>query len=170
MVFKIMPLAPKQHIRAGFCCGQESLDHDIQTQASQDLKKRVCTVFVCIDEPNMTVLGYYTLSAYTVTVTDLRNNFAQKLPRYPRLPATLLGRLAVTQTCKGQGLGKLLLIDALKKSWHTAQQVGSLAVIVEALDAPALNFYQKYGFQPFQQEPMKLYLPMQSIDKLFSPI
>jgi len=163
-----MPLVPKQHIHSGFCCGQKSLDDYIKKQASQDLKKRVCTVFVSIDEPDLTVLGYYTLSAYIVTVTDLQNNFAQKLPRYPRLPATLLGRLAVTQSYKGQGLGKLLVIDALKKSWQTAQPVGSLAVIVEALDAPALNFYQKYGFQPFQQESMKLYLPMQSIDKLFS--
>ncbi len=166
MAFKITHLASKRHIRSDFRCGQESLDTYIQKQASQDVKKRVSTVFVLINAPDLTVLGYYTLSSYTVRATDLEKSFAQKLPRYPALPATLLGRLAVDQAHKGQGLGELLLIDALKKSWEASQDVGSLAVIVQALDETALNFYLKYGFQAFRQEPMKLYLPMKSIKTL----
>ena len=168
MGFKITHLASKKHLRLDFCCGQDSLDTYLQKQASQDIKKRVSTVFILIDDPDPTVLGYYTLSSYTVKVKNLEERFAQKLPRYPELPATLLGRLAVDQAHKGQGLGELLLIDALKKSWEASQEVGSLAVIVQALDETALNFYLKYGFEPFRQEPMKLYLPMKSIKMLIN--
>jgi predicted GNAT family N-acyltransferase len=96
----------------------------------------------------------------------LEESFAKRLPRYPILPATLFGRLAVDNDEKGKRLGKLLLIDALKKSSDTAMQVASLAVIAEALDERALSFYTKYGFRQFNQEPMKLYLPMKSIEEL----
>lgn len=166
MVLKINLLDNSKHIRSSFCCGKESLDNYIHKQASQDLKKRVSTVFVLIDEPEMNVLAYYTLSSYTVDVADLTESFAKRLPRYPALPATLLGRLAVDNNQKGKRFGELLLIDALKKSLGAAMQVASLAVIAETLDEKALSFYIKYGFKQFNQKPMKLYLPMKSIEEL----
>jgi predicted GNAT family N-acyltransferase len=166
MVLKIDPLDSRKHIRSSFCCGQESLDHYIRKQASQDLKKRVSAIFVLIDEPESNVLAYYTLSSYTVDIAALDETFAKHLPRYPTLPATLLGRLAVDNKQKGKRLGELLLIDALKKSLEASTQVASLAMIVEALDESALSFYIKYGFQSFKQNPMKLYLPMKSIEEL----
>lgn len=119
-----------------------------------------------IDYPEINILAYYTLSAYTVNTTVLDEAFAKRLPRYPILPATLLGRLAVDNRQQGKRLGELLLIDALKKSLDTATQVASLAIIAEALDEQALSFYLKYGFQQFRQEPMNLYLPMKSVEKL----
>jgi predicted GNAT family N-acyltransferase len=168
MVLKIEPLNARQHIRSSFSCGKDSLDRYLQKQASQDIKKRVSTVFVLVDDPDLNVLAYYTLSAFTVDITVLDAAFAKRLPRYPQLPATLLGRLAVDNRQKGKGLGELILVDALRKSWATSQQIASLAVIVEALDEEAIQFYLKYGFQPFTQDPMKLYLPMKSIEKLFN--
>jgi predicted GNAT family N-acyltransferase len=160
MVLKIIPFDSRRHICSHFRCEKESLDNYILKQASQDLKRRVSTVFVLIDEPEMDVLGYYTLSSYTVAITVLDEAFAKKLPRYPVLPATLLGRLAVDNSQKGKRLGELLLgelllVDALKKSLDAAMHVSSLAVVAEALDDQALGFYLKYGFQQFRQEPMK---------------
>ena len=166
MTLTITPLDGRSHLRSDFHCGQESLDQYLQKQASQDVKKRVSTVFVLIDEPAIEVLAYYTLSAYTVDITALDEPFAKKLPRYPRLPATLLGRLAVDRRQKGKRLGELMLIDALKKALEASTQVASLAVIAEALDENAQRFYIKYGFQPFQHEPMKLYLPMKTVESL----
>ena len=166
MALKIEPLDRRKHIRSNFCCGKESLDRYIRERASQDLKRRISTVFVLIDEPELEILAYYTLSSYTVEIAELDRTLAKSLPRYPRLPATLLGRLAVDRTQQGKRLGKILLIDALAKSLATSVQVASLAVIVEALDEEALNFYLKYGFRQFQQETMKLYLPMKSIEEL----
>jgi GNAT superfamily N-acetyltransferase len=166
MVLKIEPLDSRRHNRSKFCCAKDSLDAYIRTQASQDLKKRIATVFVLIDYPETDVLAYYTLSSYTVDITALDEAFAKRLPRYPLLPATLLGRLAVDKTKRGQRYGELMLVDALKKSLDASVQVASLAVIAEALDEEAINFYLKYGFQPFKHEPMKLYLPIKSVEEL----
>jgi hypothetical protein len=102
MVIKIESLDSRKHDRSDFCCGKDSLDNYIRKQASQDLKKRVSTVFVLIDEPELNVLAYYTLSTYTVDISALDRAFAKRLPRYPQLPATLLGRLAVDRLCTGQ--------------------------------------------------------------------
>jgi len=166
MVLRIEPFDSRKHICSNFCCGKESLDNYIRKQASQDLKRRISTVFVLIDEPELNVLAYYTLSAYTVDITALDEAFAKRLPRYPQLPATLLGRLAVDDQQKGKRFGELMLIDALKKALNVSAQVASLAVIVEALDEVALNFYLKYGFQQFRQHSLKLYLPMKSVQEL----
>jgi GNAT superfamily N-acetyltransferase len=167
MVIKIESLDSRKHDRSDFCCGKDSLDNYIRKQASQDLKKRVSTVFVLIDEPELNVLAYYTLSTYTVDISALDRAFAKRLPRYPQLPATLLGRLAVDRRQTGKRYGELMLIDALHRALDASTQVASLAVIAEAKDATALNFYLKYGFQQFKVEPMKLYFPMKSIEELF---
>ena len=166
MVLKIEPLDSRRHVRSNFCCGKDSLDNYIRRQASQDLKRRVSTVFVLINDLEGNVLGYYTLSSYTVDITALDEAFAKRLPRYPRLPTTLLGRLAVDNQQKGKRFGELMLIDALKRALNASAQVASLAVIAEALDQKAVNFYGKYGFQQFQQNPMKLYFPMKSVEEL----
>jgi predicted GNAT family N-acyltransferase len=166
MTLRIEPLDGRKHVRSDFSCGKDSLDNYIHKQASQDLKRRVATVFVLIDDPEFNVLAYYTLSSFTVDITALNEAFAKPLPRYPLLPATLLGRLAVDNRQKGKRFGELLLIDALRKSLDVSTQVASLAVIAEALDEEALNFYTKYGFQQFKQHPMKLYFPMKSIEEL----
>lgn len=167
MVLTVEPLDSRRHLRSDFCCGKDSLDNYIRKQASQDAKKRVATIFVLIDHPEARVLAYYTLSAYTVNIAVLDQAFAKALPRYPLLPSVLLGRLAVDNRQQGKGLGELVLIDALKKSLDATRQIGALAVIAEALDQKAMDFYIKYGFQPFRQVPMKLYLPMKSIERMF---
>jgi GNAT superfamily N-acetyltransferase len=166
MALKIEPLDSRKHDRSGFSCGKESLDNYIYKQASQDLKKRVASVFVLINESESKVLAYYTLSAYTINISVLEESFAKKLPRYPLLPATLLGYLAVDNGHKRKGFGELMLADALQRAFNTSIQVASLAAIAEAIDENAANFYMKYGFQQFKQDSMKLYLPMNSIEQL----
>ncbi|MGF1602998.1 MAG: GNAT family N-acetyltransferase [Thermosynechococcaceae cyanobacterium] len=166
MALKIERLNSGKHIRSDFCCGQDSLDHYLYKQASQDLKRRVSTVFVLTDEPELTVIAYYTLSAYTADISVLDEAFAKRLPRYPQLPATLLGRLAIDDRQKGKRLGEFMLVDALRRTQNASMQVASLAMIAETLDQSAANFYLKYGFQPFKQHSMKLYFPMKSVEVL----
>ena len=170
MVLKIEPLDSRKHIRSNFCCGKDSLDNYIRKQASQDLKRKVATIFVLVDEsenhPKTEILGYYTLSNYTIDITELDTALAKTLPRYPQLPATLLGRLAVNCTQTGKRFGEILLIDALKKSLAVSKQIASLAVIAEAIDEQAAQFYLKYGFQRFNHQSTKFYLPMKSIELL----
>ena len=120
--FRIEPLA-KNHDRSRFECGSASLDRYLQQQARQDVEKHVAAPFVATALADLRVLGYYTLSASALLLTDLPDDVTRKLPRYPQLPVTLLGRLAVDQVAKGQGLGQFLLMDALHRSLASAAQI-----------------------------------------------
>lgn len=167
MALTIELLDKKRHNRSAFISGNDSLDNYIRKGASQELKKKVSTVFVLIDSPKIDIIAYYTLSSYTVDASNLNEEFAKTVPRYPLLPATLLGRLAVSQSHQGKGIGELVLIDALKRILDATSQVASLAVVVEAIDENAVRFYQKYGFEQFKQYPTKLYLPTKLIAENF---
>ncbi len=156
----------RQHERAAFHCGSDALDRYLQQQARQDADKRVAAPFVAVSPPGTSVLGYYTLSASVLTLAELPEELARKLPRYPQLPVTLLGRLAVDQSTKGQGLGEHLLLDALRRSLAHADQIAAMAVVVDAKDEAAAAFYRHYGFVTLQTQPCRLFLPMRLVAQI----
>ncbi len=162
---RIEPLT-RQHDRQAFSCGSEALDRYLQQQARQDADKHVAAPFVLVDPPATTVLGYYTLSASMLSVDDIAPALAKKLPRYPQLPVTLIGRLAVDARCKGQGRGELLLMDALYRSLAHAAEIAAMAVVVEAKDEAAAAFYRHFDFAPLQANARRLYLPMKTVAAL----
>ena len=163
--FRIAPLA-KNHERSRFECGRASLDRYLQQQARQDAEKHVAAPFVATALADLRVLGYYTLSASALLLTDLPDDITRKLPRYPQLPVTLLSRLAVDQVAKGQGLAQFLLMDALHRSLASAAQIAAMAVIVDAKDAAAAAFYRHFSFIPLQPNPLRLFLPMKTVAQL----
>lgn len=110
--------------------------------------------------------GYYTLSATAVKLTDLPDQTARRLPRYPLIPATLLGRLAVDRRFQGKGYGRFLLADALYRV--ARNEIASFAVIVDAKDEAARRFYERESFSPFVDQPMKLFRPVADIKQLFT--
>jgi predicted GNAT family N-acyltransferase len=114
-----------------------------------------------------TVAGYYTLSQYSVDLVSLPIDIAKRLPKYPEVPATLLGRLAVSQDHRGQRLGEFLLLDALHRAWQQSTLVASTAVVVDAKDEPAQRFYEHFDFIRLPGTPNRLFLPMDTIAKLF---
>ena len=157
----------KQHDRKGFSCGVEPLDRYLKEQAGQDAKKRVAAPFVLCKAKSNIVLGYYTLSALSIDVGAWPEDVVRKLPRYPVVPATLLGRLAVDKRLRGKGMGEYLLMNALRRAFVTSREVASVAVIVDAKDDAGVMFYQKYEFSPFADQARKLFLPMRTIERLF---
>ncbi|MEO8592406.1 MAG: GNAT family N-acetyltransferase [Candidatus Solibacter sp.] len=161
-----MQTLEEHHTVISFSCGIDALDRYFQQQAIHEVRRRVAAAFVLVDNVSPHILGYYTLSAEVIDVEDLSPEIAKKLPRYPRLPATLIGRLAVAQNCQGQGIGEFLLIDALKRSLENASTIGSIAVVVDTLEERARQFYLYYDFIPFQDSPKRLFLPMKTIEKL----
>lgn len=163
----IVPLEKGQE-RGTFDCGNEDLNRYLRQQARQDAEKHVAAPFVLLDPDSQVVRGFYTLSASMIPVEELPPDMMKKLPRYGQLPVTLLGRLAVDQTAKGQGAGEFLLVDALRRCLEGAQQIGAMAVIVGAKDSHAESFYRHFGFLPFQLTPLRLFLPMRQIAQLFS--
>lgn len=164
--YSIEPLG-KYHDRAAFSCGKESLDRYIKEQASQDANRFYAATFVLVERGVRTVLGYYTLSSFGINLKELPEEIIKKLPRYPIVPATLLGRLAVDKNYRGKGLGELLLMDALHRALEQADEIGSAAVVVEAKDEEAIRFYKGYEFLPYADRPDRLFLPMKTIRKLF---
>ncbi|MET3106001.1 putative GNAT family N-acyltransferase [Oxalobacteraceae bacterium GrIS 1.18] len=161
---KTLPLSNK-HRRDQFSCGTVPLDTYLRNQASQDAKRHLAAPFVLIEPPADEVLGYYTLSSSSVDLTDLPENLSKKLPRYGAMPVILTGRLAIDLRLKGKGFGEFLLMDALCRSAHNP--IAAMAVIVDAKDQTAKSFYQHFGFIPLQKKPMRLFLPMTTIKKLF---
>jgi predicted GNAT family N-acyltransferase len=127
-------------------------------------------VFV-LSPDGKTIAGYYTLSQYSVDLGTVPQDIARTLPKYPVVPATLIGRLAVSTVFRGQGLGEILLMDALQRSLTLSRQVASAAVIVDAKDDRAMRFYRKYGFLEMPLEVPnvigRLFLPMTTIEQLF---
>ena len=164
MAYRFEPLA-KRHDRAGFHSGSPPLNIYLQQVARKDIERRVAASFVMVEEAAPeTIVGYYSLSAFTVELGDLPGEMQKKLPRYPRLPATLLGRLARDE--RFPGTGSLLLLDALARAHSQSAQVGSLAIVAEAKNERALKFYQKFGFMPLGSNPDRVFLSMGTIEQL----
>ncbi len=107
----------------------------------------------------------YTLSSYGIQPGDLPAALARRLPRYPLIPAILLGRLAVDARYRGQGVGRRLLVSALLRALAYSRDIVAFAVIVEAKDDAARVFYKRHGFTPFPDQPSRLYLPMWTIER-----
>ena len=164
--FVIEPLGAG-HDRAAFSCGNQQLDSYLQRQAGQDLKKRAAVPFV-ITPDHKTIAGFYTLSQYAVDLGELPEEISKKMPRYPMVSATLLGRLAVSERFRGQRLGERLLMDALHRALQSSKQIASAAVVVDAKDDQAVAFYRKYGFIDLPKIEKRLFLPMGTIALLFS--
>ena len=163
---RVEPLDRNKHDRAAFSCGVEILDAYLKKQAGQDLKERAAVPFA-ITPDGTTVAGYYTLSQYSVQLDEVPLEVAKKLPKYPMVPATLLGRLAVSSAFRGQGHGATLLMDALYRTLQHSREVASAGVIVDAKDSAALAFYKKYGFLEFPRIERRLFLPMGTVAELF---
>jgi len=151
------------HQRANFHCGQSALDRYLHKQARQDEKRRVSRVFVATsrDDPNA-IVGYYTLSSLSIELSELPAELARKLPRHS-IPAALLGRLAVSLTAQGLGIGRMLLADALKRCLAVSDEIAIYALIVGAIDDSARAFYEQYRFEPLGSKTRRLFLPLKSL-------
>jgi len=160
---RVEALGP-QHDRNSFASGVEPLDRYFQTQISQDARKNMAAPFVLVMADGA-IGGYYTLSSTAVKLVEFSAETIRRLPRYPLVPATLLGRLAVDQKYQGQGYGRFLLADALHRAVRS--EIASFALIVDAKNEAARRFYERESFLPLPDQPMKLFRPMTDIARLF---
>lgn len=162
---RIEPLG--RHDRAAFSCGNEVLNNYLRTQASQDVKKKAAAVYVATLD-GKTIFGFYTLSQYSVQFDDIPEEINKKFAKYKVVSTTLLGRLARHDSTRGSGFGELLLMDALHRAFKMSEQVASAAVVVDAKDENAFEFYRRYGFIVLPKTERRLFIPMATVEKLFS--
>jgi len=151
------------HHKLAFSCGVDTLDNYLQKQAKQDVKRRISRVFVAVSVDRPTeIIAYYTLSSLSLELSELPTELAKKLPKHP-IPAALIGRLACSTNAQGQGIGKLLLMNAIKRTLNISDQIAIYALVVDAIDNQAASFYTQYGFSPIAINSQRLFLPLKNI-------
>ncbi len=162
--FVVEPL-DRGHDRAAFSCGEPALDSYLRRQASQDVRRRVAQIFVALGDAPGQIAGYYSLSAASFEKEELPTELARRLPYYP-VPAVVLGRLAVDLAWRGRGLGEALLIDAARRVLRASAALAVYAIVVDAKNDRARTFYERYGFRAFASLPNRLFLPLETFEKL----
>lgn len=163
----MIELLTKKHNRDSFDCGNERLNHYLKTQANQDMKRKLAACFVLTQSESL-IQGFYTLSNNSIPLNTFPNQLQKKLPKsYTSIPTTLLGRLAIDKKHQGQGIGKIMLIDALKRSYELSKKIGSFAVVVDPINHDAELFYKKYDFIQLPDSG-KMILAMKTLQELFS--
>ncbi len=155
----------RHHERANFDSGVPALDTYFRERVRRDMERHVATCFVAVDGSGL-VAGFYTLATSSIQLESLPPAEAKRLPRYPAVPVTLLGRLAVSWRARGQGLGATLLLDALERAAGVQTQIASFAVVVDAKDEAAARFYRHYQFRDLTAN--RLFLPMAEILYIFA--
>lgn len=152
------------HNRAMFASGDEPLDRFLKEQAVQAMRDRVCAVFVATPAHDPAqVVGYYTLSPATISAAGVPKDLRAKLPRYPELPAALLGRLAVQGAYAGKGLGALLVANALRRT-EAQRDLPVMFLVVDAY-VQARGFYQRLSFVPILHSPTRLFFALSRLSR-----
>ncbi len=163
----MIELLEKKHNRKEFDCGKELLNNYVRNQAGQDVKRKLSACFVLSDKDSDIVKGYYTLSTNSIPLSSFSVQIQKRLPKsYTSIPTILLGRLAIDKGFQGQGIGKILLIDALKRSYQISKEIGSFGVIVDPIDNEAERFYEKYDFIKLFDSG-KMFIATQTLKELF---
>lgn len=155
----------KHHERSQFNCGVSALDDYLAKYASQDVKRKAAAVFVLVENATpKRVIGYYTLCATSVELSGLPMELTKRLPRYPEIPAILIGRLA--RDVGFPGVGAFLLSDALGRCVRVANEIAASLIVVDSKGEAATRFYEKFGFVSLPRLANRMFLPMQIAAKL----
>jgi ribosomal protein S18 acetylase RimI-like enzyme len=153
-----------QHDRAGFRSGNERIDRYFHTTVSQDVRRSYAACYVLTERDTGRLAGFYTLTAYSVPLSDIAPELVKKLPRYPSVPAILIGWLGRDLVFRSAGIGTMLLYDAIGRI--DKLQLGVHAICVHAIDEAAVTFYREHEFLPLVGRPQDLFLPMHTAVRL----
>lgn len=154
-----------QHDRMQFDCGEPVLNGYLAKYAKQDVKRKAAAVFALVQRSNpKRIIGFYTLSATSVLLSELPEEVTKKLPRYPEIPAILVGRLA--RDIQYPGVGALLLSDAMARCVRVASEIAASLIVVDSKGDAATRFYEKFGFLSLPNLAGQMFLPMRTAEKL----
>lgn len=159
--FRTEPLGNRA--RGLFCCGVEALDRYFHRQVSQDIRRRVTACYIALSGDSERICGFYTLSACHIALPDLPAEITGRLPPYPAVPAVRIGRLAVDQNFRRQGIGSAMLVDAARRVIES--DIAAFALVVDAKGADAVAFYEHHGFSrlDMEGEGRTLFIPLKGI-------
>lgn len=144
MAYRSERLDPERHDLREFSCGEASLDLWLREQAVSATARRTARSWVWVDDDGA-IVGYYALAAHRVAREDVPNKIGRGGP--VEIPAVLLARLALSESLRGDGLGAVLLADALERIVNATQTVAARLVVVDALHERVAKFYESLGFR-----------------------
>jgi len=150
-------LLGKDHDRQAFDCGQVALNHYLQQTARQHIDKGIARTFVLVNE-NLPeeIIGFFTLLLCELHTDYLPPVWSKKYPS--KVPIVKLGRLAVSRRYQQQGMGEIMMVEAMKKTLTIAENAGIVGFFVDAKDEVAKHYYQRFGFQSLPDRPLEMYL------------
>jgi GNAT superfamily N-acetyltransferase len=153
----------RHHDRAGFDCGVPALNEYLRRYARQNHESGGAKTFVAVaPEAPTIILGYYTISPGAIAFATAPAPLTRKLGRYD-VPVFRLGRLAVSRGSQGHGLGGDLLLAAGERALAVAQEVGGVALAIDAKDERAAAWYERFGALRLLDDPLRLVLPLDTI-------
>ena len=161
----MIELLTREHNRKNFDCGVPALNNYLQKQAMQHAKSGISRTFVLAGDKN-NIQAFYSLSMGSLDKHLLPQKLQKKFPHHP-LPIVRLGRLAVDTKYQGQGLGKQLLAHALQKCYLLSNEIGMVAVVIDAKDQLAKDFYLQFEFDSLPDHELTLWLPVAALRGLF---
>lgn len=150
----------RHHDRNGFDCGSAELNDYLRKYARQNHETGGAKTFIAVppDEPAR-VLGYYSISPGAIEFARVPARLTKKLGRY-EVPVFRLGRLGISRSLQGQGLGAELLLAAGVRALSVASQIGGVALAIDAKDDRAAGWYERFGAARLLDDPLKLILPL----------
>ncbi|HMN82297.1 MAG TPA: GNAT family N-acetyltransferase [Burkholderiaceae bacterium] len=155
-----------KHDRKGFASGNERIDTYFRQRVTQDVRRNYAKAFVLVERDSGVTAGFYTLSSHSIVLADLAESLVAGLPRYPSVPVVLIGWMGRDQRFRGQGIGTLLLADALRRLKDAP--TGAHAICADAIDDAAAAFYREHQFKPVSpHQPMRFYVPVGTVAQLF---
>ncbi|BDA68131.1 GCN5-related N-acetyltransferase [Rivularia sp. IAM M-261] len=159
---RVIELLDKNHDRNGFDCGSEALNKFLKQTARQHIQKGISRTFVLVDteQPNL-IIGFFTLTLCEVRAEKLPPQFGKKYPHI--VPGVKLARLGVDKTYQRQGIGEVIVIEAMKRALVVSENAGGIGLFVDAKDEFARNYYERYGFVNLEDAPLELFLPLSAI-------
>lgn len=171
---RFKPFDPDIHDRAAFCSGANQIDNFIKLSARKHQKGNYTRVWVALDADadEKRILGYYGINAHSIKVDDIPKEYAKNAPSHGQLPAAYISFFGVSKEFQGKGLGQILLIDCLKRIARMSDELGIHVVVLDVLEDEnterRINFYEKHNFQSFPSMPLRMFLPIKTINKLLA--
>lgn len=160
---------PRRHDVSGFRCGEPSLDHYLKDRVFSDRRRRAAVLYVMVaaasseaSKPPLPVLGFYTINSVSIQKGRLPKRSQRRVGQYPDVPAALIGRLAIDTTFQGRRYGEALLAEALERITFLADEMAIALVVVHAISESAARFYTRFGFEPFEDNPLHLFYILES--------
>lgn len=147
-----------QHDLSEFNCGKAPLNDWLKQRSLRNESRASRCFVVC---KGNSVIGFYCLAAGSVRHDEIPPALKRNMPSI--IPVLMIGRMAVDLAHQGQKIRRGLMSDALKRCLNVSREVGATAILVHAIDQEVVPFYAQYGFQPFPQGNLMLFLPMKQL-------